>query len=63
MVIEPALYRRLFLDKLAAAHSTGKLRFSGDLAALADTQAFAAALAPLRREAFTIGNGGDRSGS
>src|ERR1700675_5019949 len=42
------LFRRLFLEKLAAAHKTGELQFFGNHAALADGQAFAAFLAPLR---------------
>ena len=43
------LYRRLFLEKLLAAHRAGKLRFSGALEPLAEPVAFEAALAPLRR--------------
>jgi hypothetical protein len=43
------LFRRLFLDQLAAAHAEGRLAFFGDLAALADPTVFAARLAPLRR--------------
>ena len=43
------LFRRLFLEKLIAAHEAGRLNFFGDHAALADAQAFAAYLAPLRR--------------
>jgi hypothetical protein len=43
------LYRRLFLEKLAAAHRAGKLHFFNDLTPLADDKAFAAYLAPLRR--------------
>lgn len=42
------LYRRLFLEKLKAAHRADKLRFFGDLKHLADRSAFDAALAPLR---------------
>jgi hypothetical protein len=42
------LYRRLFLEKLTAAHRAGKLKFFGDLKHLADRSAFDAALAPLR---------------
>jgi hypothetical protein len=42
------LFRRLFLDRLAAAHGAGRLAFHGDLAALADPAAFAAHRAPLR---------------
>jgi hypothetical protein len=42
------LFRRRFLEELAAAHQRGQLRFFGDDAALADAQAFAQWLAPLR---------------
>jgi hypothetical protein len=43
------LFRRLFLEKLVAAHEAGRLRFFGDLRHLADSQAFAAHLSPLRK--------------
>lgn len=43
-----ALFRRLMLEKLAAAHAKGQLRFYGEHRALADGKAFAAFLAPLR---------------
>ena len=43
------LFRRLMLDKLAAAHAAGKLRFLGQHARLPDAAAFAAFLAPLRK--------------
>lgn len=42
------LYRRLFLDKLVAAHRAGKLQFFGSLTDLAAPEAFEAMLAPLR---------------
>jgi Zn finger protein HypA/HybF involved in hydrogenase expression len=42
------LFRRLFLEKLRAAHQTGRLRFFTDLAHLAERQAFARYLAPWR---------------
>ena len=42
------LYRRLFLEKLDAAHRANKLKFFGALASLADPDAFRAFLAPLR---------------
>ncbi|KRQ14713.1 IS91 family transposase [Bradyrhizobium manausense] len=48
------LFRRLFLEKLRAAHATGRLNFFGDHAPLADTQAFAAHLAPLRRSEWVV---------
>ena len=43
------LFRRLFLERLAGAFAAGGLRFSGDLAPLAETDAFAAHCALLRR--------------
>ena len=43
------LFRRLFLERLAAAFEHGELRFFGDLAALADQDHFAGHLASLRR--------------
>jgi hypothetical protein len=48
------LFRRLFLTKLATAHQAGKLHFSGDLAELAEADAFAALLAPLRRVEWVV---------
>jgi hypothetical protein len=42
------LFRRLMLEKLEAAYKAGKLSFSGRLAHLAGTAAFAAFLKPLR---------------
>ena len=48
------LFRRLFLDRLAAAHRAGRLAFFGELAALADPAAFAAHLAPLRRSEWVV---------
>jgi hypothetical protein len=46
------LFRRLFLEKLLAAHH--RLKFFGDHAALADARAFAAYLAPLRRAEWVV---------
>ncbi len=43
-----ALFRRLFLQMLVAAHHAGRLQFFGNHAALADSRAFTAFLAPLR---------------
>ena len=43
------LFRRLMIDKLMAAHATGGLTFRGAHAALANTKAFTAYLAPLKR--------------
>jgi hypothetical protein len=48
------LFRRLFLKKLTAAHEAGVLRFFGDHAHLNDTRAFAAYLAPLRRNEWVV---------
>jgi hypothetical protein len=48
------LFRRLFLDKLTAAHAAGRLKFFGDHAALAEAQAFTAYLAPLRRTEWVV---------
>jgi Putative transposase/Transposase zinc-binding domain len=48
------LFRRLFLDGLAALNEAGRLDFFGDLAPLAEKSAFDAALAPLRRSEWVI---------
>src|SRR6266508_128621 len=48
------LFRRLFLDKLAAAHAAGELQFFGKHARLADAKAFAAYLAPLRESEWVV---------
>ena len=48
------LFRRLFLEKLIAAHDAGRLKFFGKHAALAEAQAFAAYLAPLRRTEWVV---------
>jgi len=48
------LFRRLFLEKLLAAHKAGRFQFFGEHAALADVQAFAAYLAPLRRAEWVV---------
>jgi hypothetical protein len=48
------LFRRLFLEKLIAAHNAGYLKFFGGHVALADAQAFAAYLAPLRRTEWVV---------
>jgi hypothetical protein len=42
------LFRRLFLEQLDLAYTTGQLQFAGALAALHDPQAFGTYLAPLR---------------
>jgi hypothetical protein len=48
------LFRRLFMEKLSAAHKAGHLKFFGDHAALVDPQAFATYLAPLRRTEWVV---------
>ena len=48
------LFRRLFLEKLAAAHGACRLDFFGDHAPLADRGAFAAYLAPLRKVEWVV---------
>jgi hypothetical protein len=48
------LFRRLFLEKLLAAHQANRLKFFGDHTTLADAQAFAAYLAPLRRAEWVV---------
>ncbi len=48
------LFRRLFLDRLAALHGTGRLVFFGEQAGLADRDAFAAQLAPLRKAEWVV---------
>jgi hypothetical protein len=50
------LFRRLFLERLQAAHLAGRLRFSGTLARLddADADAFAALVRQLRRKDWVV---------
>jgi len=48
------LFRRLFLERLLTAHSAGRLRFFNDLAALADAQAFAEYLHPVRKAEWVV---------
>jgi putative transposase/transposase-like zinc-binding protein len=48
------LFRRLFLEKLLAAHKAGRLTFFGDHAPLADARVFAAYLAPLRKIEWVV---------
>ena len=48
------LFRRLLLEKFAAAHAAGKLQFFGEHAGLRDPKAFAAHLAPLRKENWFV---------
>jgi len=48
------LFRRLFLEKLAAAHKAGRLQFFGEHARLAGQGAFAAYLKPLRKIKWVV---------
>jgi hypothetical protein len=49
-----ALFRRLFLEKLVAAHRAGELQFFGNHAPLTDRRAFAAFLAPLHNSKWVV---------
>ncbi len=48
------LFRRLFLERLAAAFDAGALGFFGDLASLSEPAAFAAHLAAMRRVDWVV---------
>jgi hypothetical protein len=48
------LFRRLFLEKLVAAHQSGRLNFFGDNNELTDAQRFAVFLAPLRKVEWVV---------
>ena len=48
------LFRRLFLEKLAAAHDAGRLHFFGNHARLIESSAFAVYLAPLRKVEWVV---------
>ena len=48
------LFRRLFLEKLDAAHDASSLQFFGDHAQLAERRAFTAYLAPLRKAEWVV---------
>ena len=48
------LFRRLFLEQLAAAHEAGRLHFFGAHAPLAERHAFAAYLVPLRKVEWVV---------
>ena len=49
-----ALFRRLFLQMLLAAHAAGQLQFFGDLVPLADKTAFERYLKPLRKIKWVV---------
>ncbi len=48
------LFRRLFLEKLVAAHEAGRLHFFGEHLHLASSQAFDAYLSPLRKIEWVV---------
>jgi len=48
------LFRRLFLEKLAAAHKAGRLAFFNNLAPLADPDVFDDHIAPLRKTEWVV---------
>jgi hypothetical protein len=48
------LFRRLFLERLQAAHAAGRLRFFGTLGDLGAGPAFAKALRPLRKMSWVV---------
>ena len=48
------LFRRLFLDKLVAAHEAGHLHFFGNHRPLADARAFAVTLSPWRKAEWVV---------
>ena len=48
------LFRRLFLERLTAAHQAGRLEFFADQAALAEPAAFHARLAALRKVEWVV---------
>ena len=48
------LFRRLFLKKLKAAHTAGRLCFHGEHSPLAERQAFTTYLQPLRKSEWVV---------
>ncbi len=48
------LFRRLFLEKLVAAHLAGRLQFYNDLTHLQDHQTFTSCLSPLRKIKWVV---------
>ena len=48
------VFRRLFLERLQAAHLGGRLRFSGTLTRLDDAEAFAGLVRQLRRKDWVV---------
>ena len=54
VLVLSSLFRRVMLEKLAAAHTDGTLAFHGSLSHLADARRFAAFLAPLRKKNWFV---------
>jgi len=48
------LFRRLFLERLEAAHAKGELQFFSDLAGLTNEESFKTYLAPLRKNEWVV---------
>ena len=48
------LFRRLFIEKLAVAHETERLKFFAEHAGLAEPAAFATFLAPMRKSEWVV---------
>jgi Putative transposase/Transposase zinc-binding domain len=48
------LFRRLFLEKLVAAHQAGRLSFFGEHTELTEARSFAALLTPLRKTEWVV---------
>ncbi len=48
------LFRRLFIEKLTAAHEARRLKFFSDHAGLAEPAAFRAFLAPMRKQEWVV---------
>jgi hypothetical protein len=48
------LFRRLFIEKLAAAHEAGRLKFFTDHTSLAEPAAFRVFLAPMRKQEWVV---------
>jgi hypothetical protein len=52
--VRSSLFRRLFLERLKAAHAAGRLHFFGALSALNDLGGFIDALRPLRARRWIV---------
>ena len=54
MKVLSRLFRRLVLERLTVVHAAGRLKFFGDFVHLADAEAFADYLAPLRKAEWIV---------